>query len=559
MKYFLQLIIITLISATAFHRCANPGRPTGGPKDTIPPILINAIPVSGTTNFKDQTIQLEFSEYINADKIQQELIITPKTDIRYKSIVKRNKLILKLDQALEDSTTYYFNFANGVTDITEKNPVVNLALAFSTGPFIDSMSVKGSVEELMTKKPGKGYVVSLYPYSDTLNYFADSPMYFTTANDSGNYKLNYIKQGKYKILSFNDDNNNFMLDPETEAHGFISDIINLDSATTLPKMSSVLQNVKPLKLINTRPTGRYVEIKFNKQIDSYELTPEYLQHNIIGENNDIIRVYKPEQINYNDSLTSHLTARDSLGNQIQDTLKYVFIESNRKPSGFSYSVPSTIEIVNNPSIDIKFNKPIKSLNADSILIKADSIFTFYPTMELDWNKNRTELKLKLILNKDSLLQAFEASIPKDTAFSDSITQQNQSRTKQRNLEIVLKKNTFLSVENDTSSFKTITLKEPQSKPSGTLQLDIQTDKKSFTVQLTDKSGKVKYQRKNEKQLNLTSIKPDTYQIRVLIDNNEDGKWSYGNLLENEQPEDVFLYAEEISIRENWVVEMSITF
>ena len=120
MKYFLQLIIIILLSVTAFHRCANPGRPTGGPKDTIPPILINAIPVSGTTNFKDQIIELEFSEYINADKIQQELIITPKTDIRYKSIVKRNKLILKLDQALEDSTTYYFNFANGVTDITEK-------------------------------------------------------------------------------------------------------------------------------------------------------------------------------------------------------------------------------------------------------------------------------------------------------------------------------------------------------------------------------------------------------------------------------------------------------
>lgn len=559
MKYFLQLIIIILLSVTAFHRCANPGRPTGGPKDTIPPILINAIPVSGTTNFKDQIIELEFSEYINADKIQQELIITPKTDIRYKSIVKRNKLILKLDQALEDSTTYYFNFANGVTDITEKNPVVNLALAFSTGPFIDSMSVKGSVEKLMTKEPGNGYVVSLYPYSDTLDYFSDSPMYFTTANDSGNYKLNYIKQGKYKIISFNDDNSNFMLDPETEAHGFISDIINLDSALTLPVMRSVLQNVKPLTLINVRPTGRYVEIKFNKQIDSYELTPEYLQHNIIGENSDIIRLYKPEQINYKDSLTSYITASDSLGNQILDTLKYVFLESNRKPSGFSYSVPSRIEIENNPLFVIQFNKPVKSINTDSILIKADSIFTFYPSVELDWNKNRTELNLKLILNKDSILQAFEASIPKDTAVSDSTTQQNQTRTGHRNLEIVLKKNTFLSVENDTSSLKTITLQKPHSKPSGTLQLDIQTDKKSFIVQLTDKSGEVKYQRKNEKKITLTAIKPDTYQIRVLIDNNEDGKWSYGNLLENKQPEDVFLYSEEISIRENWVVEMSITF
>lgn len=558
MKHFLQLTIFACILITAFHKCANPGRPTGGPKDTIPPTLIHAVPISGTTNFKDQIIELEFSEYINADKLKQELIITPKTDIQYKSIAKRNRLIIKLNEPLIDSTTYYFNFANGVTDITEKNPVVNLALAFSTGPFIDSMSVQGSVQELLTVEPGKGYVVSLYPYSDTLDYFSDSPMYFTTANDSGNYKLNYIKKGQYKIISFNDDNSNFMLDPETEAYGFLSDIINLDSATKLPPMRTVLQNIKPLTLINIRPTGRYVEIKFNKQVDRYTLTPEYLQHNIIGENNDIIRLYKPEQINYKDSLTSYITASDSLDNQITDTLTYVFLESNRKPSVFSYTIPNKIEIVNNPLFTINFNKPIKSSNPDSIFIRADSIFSFHPSIEFNWNENYTVLNLSLSLNQDSLLSAFEASIPKDTAANDS-TRQLRSTASQRKLEIVLNKNSFLSVENDTSSTKTIPLQKSQPKAAGTLQLDVQTDKKSFIVQLIDKAQKVKYQRKNKKQINITSIKPDTYTIRVLIDTNEDGKWSYGNLLKNEQPEEVFLYPEEISIRENWIVEMSITF
>lgn len=558
MKHVLQFIIISVIITTAFHRCANPGRPTGGPKDTIPPTLINATPLSGTTNFNDQVIILEFSEYINADKIQQELIITPKTDIRYKSIVKRNRLLLKLNEQLEDSTTYYFNFANGVTDITEKNPVVNLALAFSTGPFIDSMSVKGNIQELLTKDPGKGYVVSLYPYSDTLDYFSDSPMYFTTANDSGNFKLNYIKKGDYKIISFNDDNSNYMLDPETEAYGFISDIIHLDSALTLPTMRSVLQNVKPIALINTRPTGRYVEIKFNKQIDDYQITPAFLQHNIIGDNKDIIRLYKPEQVNYNDSITSYITASDSLGNNVIDTIKYVFLESNRKPSGFSYSVPASIELNNNPLFTIKFNKPIQSSTSDSIYIKADSIFTFIPSNTFTWNENNTQVNVQVTLNKDSLIKSFEASLPIDTATNDSIQQAPLTRFN-RKLELVIGQNSFISVEGDSSTTKTITLEIPKKKPTGSLQLDVDTEYASFNVQLIDKSGRVKYESRNNKKINLPLIKPDTYQIRVLIDTNGDGKWSYGNLLKDEQPEEVFLYSEEISIRENWVVEMSISF
>lgn len=558
MKKFLQLLIITIITITALHRCANPGSPTGGPKDTIPPTLILANPITGTTNFNSEVIELEFSEYINADKLKQELIITPKTKIKYKSIVKRNKLIIKLDGKLLDSTTYNFNFANGVTDITEKTPAINLSLAFSTGPFIDSMSIKGSIEELLTKEAGKGYVVSLYPYTDTLDYFIDSPMYFTTANDSGNYQLKYIKKGKYRIISFNDDNGNFLLDPETESHGFISDIIHLDSATQLPRMRCVLQNVKPLALINARPTGKYVEIKFNKQIDNYTIEPDLHNHNIIGQNKDIIRLYKPEQINYEDSVTSYISANDSLGNVITDTIKYVFLESNRKPADFSFSTQDKLTIKNNPSITLNFNKPITTTHIDSLQIKADSIFSYVPENEITWNNNRTSATIQFSLNTDSLLHAFEKALPKDSTSMDSTLRKGSAKTR-RKLELIIDKGSFISIENDTSKLKSIQLEEQKTPPTGTLKLNLQTEEESFILQLLNKSGKVAYQKRNEKSFSFTSIKPDTYDIRVLIDRNSDGKWSYGNLLKNDQPEEVFIYPEEISVRENWVVELSITF
>ncbi|MEQ9466876.1 MAG: Ig-like domain-containing protein [Ekhidna sp.] len=560
MKRLLYLTIFILCIDLSFHQCANPGRPTGGPKDTIPPTLTYESPVNGTTNFNGEVIELQFSEFVNADKLKQKLIITPKTDLKYKSIVKRNKLIIKLESPLKDSTTYNFNFADGLTDITEKNPAVNLSLAFSTGDYIDSMSVKGTVEELLTKEPGKGHTVGLYPNTDTLDYFTQTPMYFTTANDSGIFRMNYLKTGIYKILAFNDDNNNLLLDPGTESHGFLEESILLDSAISLKPLKCILQNVKPIQLINARPAGRYVEAKFNKMVDSYSIQPAELSHNIIGENNDIIRIYKSESINYSDSITSIIQASDSLGNEIIDTVKIVFFESNRKPSGFSLSTdPSTIALIDNPKLLISFNKPVLEIDTTKILIKADSIFSSNPKFSYQWNFNKTDLTAQIHFIADSLIAQVERSIPKDTTKTDSTSSIQTNKSAQRKLELILEKGAFISIENDTSQIKSLSIQEPKESPKGVLNITANTNKPSFIIQLLSSDKKVAYQSKDQTNVSFATVKPGNYKIRVLIDTNNDGKWTYGNLLKNDEPEEVYLHPGEISVRENWKIDLSITF
>lgn len=563
MKQLFYILLFILFIDLSFQQCANPGRPTGGPKDTIPPTLLYSNPTNGTTNFSSETIELEFSEYINADKLKQQLIITPKTNITYKSVVKRNKLVIKLNDKLNDSTTYNFNFANGVTDITEKNPAVNLSVAFSTGAYIDSMSVKGYVEELMTKEPGKGYVVGLYPFSDTIDYFTQNPMYFTTANDSGSFKINYIKTGKYKILAFNDDNKNLLLDPETESHGFLSDIINLDSATKVEPIRCILQNVKPLALINARPTGPYVEVKFNKQVDSYELQPLDLLHNIVGENQDIIRIYKPAQINFKDSIQSFIKAYDSLGNTVDDTIKYVFVESNRKPASFSYSFDrQSLPLIDNPTIGLTFNKPITSIDTSRLIFKSDTTFSYPIKKSISFNENRTKAMIEFLLNAESLKAAFEKTRPKDTSSTDSTSTltnlKPRSNLSKSSISLFAEKGAFITVENDTSEIKSVKLEEESIPKYGTIKLSLTTDHTHFKLQLLNSKKKVAYSIESEKFANLRVI-PDTYKIRILIDENRDGKWSYGNLLKDAEPEDVFLYPDETSVRENWEIELGITF
>lgn len=558
MKKLLLAILVILFIEFTFQQCANPGRPTGGPKDTIPPTLLSANPVSGTVNFKGETITLSFSEYVNADKLQQQLIITPKTDLTYKSIVKRNNLVIKFNQELQDSTTYNFNFADGVTDITEKNPVVNLSIAFSTGYFIDSMSVNGYVEDLLTQEPAAGFLVGLYPVTDTLDYFVDTPLYFTTADDSGRYEMNYLKEGSYRILSFNDENSNLTFDPDIEPHAFVSEPIVLDSVMQIPDMRVVLQNVKPLALINTRPTGPYVEIRFNKQIDQYTIKPDVYRHNVIGEKNDIIRVYKTESLNYSDSLVAYLNASDSLGNSVVDTLKFKFIESNRKPAGFSYTVNKSETKPSFDSLSIVANKPIDSLFTSLISISKDTLASIAPTVSYSLNENNTIANITYRYSKELLDSLTLHELP-DSIKLDTLGNVIPDLLEKYSTKLVFDDAFLVSVENDSSTTKSVTIKEPIKRTGGKLNLRVSTSYQSYTVQLLNDQGQIKYVQKNSASMIFDQIEPATYSLRVLIDLNNDGKWSYGNLLNDEAPEPIYLNPENISVRENWEIDVDISF
>ncbi|MEM6735217.1 MAG: Ig-like domain-containing protein [Bacteroidota bacterium] len=546
------------------QNCANISSPNGGPKDTIPPVLINSIPLNGTVNFTNTEFKFEFSEFVNADKIQQQLIITPKTESKYKTTVKKNTLIIKFDGIFQDSTTFNFNFADGITDITENNPVVNLSLAFSTGSYIDSLNISGEIIDLFEQEEVDAYLVGLYPYTDTLDYFTQNPLYFTTSRDSGLFSINYIKKGLYKLIVFNDDNRNILLDPETEAHGFVVDSISLDSSIFIEKpIPTLLQNVKPITYINTRPTGPYIEIKYSKTISKYEIHPHYFYHNLIGENKDVIRIYKSEKTNIGDSIKIISTVFDSLSNSSIDTIKTAFVQSNRKPSAFSYKVEtSQRSLENNQRFNVTFSKPVSFIDSTMFLISKDSSYKFQLTPKFTWNDNKTKLNIESnILAKHIVDTIRSLTIKNDSTFSENRNseQLTSSKTKLPSVEFITETGAFISVENDTSKSQSlnIELEEPQSY--GSIKFSLETSYQSFKLQLLDSNNEPAYYHWSSKKITFSKVKPGKYTIRILIDNNLDGIWSPGNLLQDIPPEDIYLHPDETSIRENWVLEIDISF
>jgi hypothetical protein len=56
---------------------------------------------------------------------------------------------------------------------------------------------------------------------------------------------------------------------------------------------------------------------------------------------------------------------------------------------------------------------------------------------------------------------------------------------------------------------------------------------------------------NEKTFAVPYLKPGEYQVKLIVDNNNNKKWDAGNYQTKLQPERVVLYEDKITIQENW--------
>ncbi|UXX80426.1 Ig-like domain-containing protein [Reichenbachiella carrageenanivorans] len=567
MKSLFPIFLILL--SVYIYSCANQGTPTGGPRDTIPPLLIESTPANKSINFKGQEFKYVFNERVNADKLKSQLLITPHIENKFNLKVKKNELTITFDEKFMDSTTYTLNFSDGVVDVTEKNPAINLSFAFSTGHYIDSIYVNGKITNLYNNENQKDFVVGLYQITDSIDLLKDKPRYFTKTNEQGQFLIENIKNGFYKILTFKDENKNLIFNPDKEAHGFLADSLDLTTSQDSVRIHTQLINASEFKFVRAKLTGRYFDTQYNKSIINYQISKlDSLNELPIPPNNkikgnQIIRFYPRETFEYDvDSLGILLSTTDSMFNQRIDTTYIKFTETSRKPEKFSASFKPTNGAYIDPLIQYNytFDKPIETFYKDSILIHYDTLQTqVIADSTILWNQNRTELRFETLIDKDYLTTEIDTllKIYGDTTLTDSISQAKYAYFTQVNpqaISLTFPKGTFISIEGDSTEavkhkyqFKTL-------DQLGSVSGFINTDYKSFTLQLVNSKYDIISEVKDSKTFEFPYVKPGKYTFRVMIDNNEDGQWSYGNILKNETPEDVYFYTEIFDVRANWELE-----
>lgn len=449
---------------------------------------------------------------------------------------------MKLNSTLLDSTTYSFTFRQSIADITEKNSPPNLKIAFSTGNYIDSLSITGTTKDLLTNKPQKDITVAIY-LSDTFDIFKHKPIYVTQSDVKGKFTLTNLKPGKYHIYAFSDKNRNLTTDPKTEAYAFLSNPIQLNENIDTITLRLVRLDTRPLKLTSARPYNSYYNIKTTKQLIHYNLaaTDRNLIHSF-GEDNTIIKLYNTFP---DDSLLVRLTAIDSAQNQIDTTVYAKFLTRKSTPEKFTIQQKRTALSLSNASLEtqISYSKPIVHINYDSILLKLDSANTLSLTP--------TDIKIDSINKTLTIIRKINRSHLEPTT-----TPTTNTKPAAPAHQLYYGYGAFVSIENDSSKAWTENLKLLTPENTGVILIKVQTKTDNFIIQLKDKAFNTLRTAKNIKEIRWDDLPPGDYQIIFINDTNRDGKWSPGNKLKNEEPEEVIYHQNEkknttITLKANW--------
>ena len=225
LKKFLPLIPAALILGSLMFPwgCANTTTPpTGGPKDTIPPVITKVSPLPGTVNVDvhKTKIRFTFNEYVKI-KDANAIYLSPPQDKRPQSVIKGKSLEVSFENDLDSNTTYTLDLTGAIVDNNEGNPFPGFTLVFSTGSQIDSLCMTGLVQDCNTLNPMKGITVMLYKDHSDSAVFLHRPVAAAKTDDWGFFSLRNIKDTVYRVYAVKDENNNNKYDPDNERVAFL--------------------------------------------------------------------------------------------------------------------------------------------------------------------------------------------------------------------------------------------------------------------------------------------------------------------------------------------------
>ncbi|MEP2298344.1 Ig-like domain-containing domain [Algoriphagus sp.] len=514
----------------------------GGPVDLDPPKVLDMNPADQSLNTRPKEIILTFDEYIKLENANKNILITPrinKDEVIFTAI--KNTLVIKLNQELEDSTTYVFNFQKSIQDLSEGNPTENLKLVFSTGENIDSLTFSGTVNSYF---PGRNdqledAIVGLYPIDDTTNVFIAPPYYLTQVDSLGKFNITNIKAGKYLAYAWKDDNNSLKAEFKSEAFDFIKDTIDINQPIERIQFNLAKGDQTPIKLLRSSPQGTGYTLVLNKTPVEIKLENDKLGEEIFYSVGDKrINLYSNKISS--DSLAIDLSLTDSVGFRTDSLIYAKFEESERRPEKLTVSPNSGKSFHQQLDIELTFNKPIVEINYDSLYLTYDTAAVIAITPEM--------MSFKDSLRRDIL--QINLSIPDSIPFELYTVKAADS--------------TFMDIEGQynevelSANYKKLKRETLADAISGT----IQGSEGPFIVELLDSKGEIKRDTYlatgNKFTFNL--IEAGKYEIRVIEDSNGNRRWVPANFEEKRYAERTFNYIDSesgnktITIRGGWTIE-----
>ena len=525
----MQNLIYVFLSLIVVIGCAKRGSPSGGPQDSIPPVLVNASPKLNSINFDSEEIRLTFDEWIKLDKVQDQLIISPpleKSSYEIKPLTGvTKKVFLKFLDSLSPETTYTVNFGNSIKDNNENNPLTFFSYTFSTGETIDSLYIRGNTKDAFSKDSDDFISLQLYRvdslFKDSV-VFQDKPTYISNTLDSTNYKFQNLKEGQYLLIALKDNNSDYLFNPLNDKIGFIDSLITLprDSIIDLKLFKEEVNIVwdKP-HFINSEKIG----FGFYGKLDTKKIK---IESNI------------PDSVNY-----AFIKDKET------DTLNLWLSKNSFDSLNFSLIQSDTTKLTT-----VKFDRKKDSL-IDSLSFKAKTvnIIHFNESFKISSNIPLAKIEDSLITVRDidSLKIPFSTSINKrldeiDISFDVSPSDK---------YSIVIMPKAIKDIRGSNNDSIQYNVVSQTLEDYGNIFLDvILSNNSKYILQLIDSDMDVIREFENIESNSTYSfdyIVPGKYTFRLIEDLNNNGVWDTGDYLKKRQPEPVFYYTNELEVRANW--------
>ncbi len=519
--FFLFLMIVAL------WQCARRGTPSGGDKDITPPVLLRTDPKNLSTNFNKKSIRLYFDEYIKLKDVQDQLVVSP--PLKYIPEIKpqggTSKFIeITFKDTLRENTTYTINFGQSIVDNNEGNPNSFLSYVFSTGDYIDSLSLSGAVKDAYKRSAEQFISVMLYEidsiYNDSTIY-KYPPNYITNTLDSlPLFSLKNLKAGNYSLIAIKDEGKNNVFDQRSDKIGFLTDTINLptDSIYLLNLFKEIpdYSISVPSYVAKNRIIFGYQGLKEDFKIESLTVLPDSVKTLIRKDR-------EKDTINYWLTPTDIDSIIFTVTNEKKGLIDTFTVKTRKLTLDSLTLTPSHRGQLNfEDNFHILASTPIHKIDTSKIaILDKDTIQTPF-SLELDSIKNKVDFNFEIVDNQKYNVILLPGAIED-----------------------------FFGMQSDTlvSNLSTGSYAD-----YGNLSLNISGEVKyPLIVELIDDKGeKVReIAAKQPQTFEFTNLDPKNYGIRIILDENGNGKWDTGNYLKKIQPEVIKYYPDIIEIRANW--------
>ncbi len=586
-KYFPAIPVIIILASMIFsHSCANTTTPpSGGPKDTIPPVITKISPTLNAINVPTHgtKVEIEFNEYVVV-KDAKSLFLSPPLEKSPKHKLKGKGVVITFENDLDSNKTYTMDLTNAIADNNEGNMFPGFTLVFSTGDHIDSMMVTGIVQDCNTLNPIKGATVMLYKDHADSALFLKRPDAAVKTDDWGFFCLRNIQDTLYRMYAIIDENNNNKYEPETEKVAFIDTLVR--PVTVVNDSLPELQKYDMKDTVLCLARNNEYELNLFKEKPSRQMI---VNKERVGERTAYITFMSPyAQI---DSIWVEGVPHEKLITQfniVQDSLEIWINDPKPQPDTMKINVrymkTDTLGMLNSFTEKVYLTMPKgskttgKSSSRDIKKEDTTAVFTLKASPEtVEQNGFELEFKYPVVEAPFDSLK-FRYLNPRQQEFKEKFTVEQDSLNLRKyiirpSVELQPGYEYFLKVPyrqfkdingfyNDSSEVK-VTLPNDDALSSLTVVLT-GVNNKYIVDLLNEKRDKVmrSYIIDKDATLAFPYLKAGKYSIRITEDLNRNGVVDTGILLEHKQPEKVRFYKLEdgtflIDIPEKVELEQSI--